>query len=452
MNKKTNKIIGIFLLQGDFVFFFISLYLALFLRGMPLPQEFRLLQLPFLHIFFICVFIFFIMDLYDISIVQNYILFLRDLLIFAVFASLCGFAYFYFQPQLELTPRAIIFLTILVFTAFSAIWRYMLFSFIGMQNFRKKVLFIGASRELKEILTEDNITYEFKGVYAEDHCSKELDHDIPVIKDVASLKKMAGDIEVAVFTSHTRKDREVIAKIFNTLPLNIKYMDFSTLYEEIKRKIPLFSVDDWWFLENVSRPRRRLNDIFTRIFELFFSAIGLTFTVILSPFIALLIKADSRGPILYRQKRLGKLEKPFWIYKFRTMDQDAESNGPQWSAPGDNRVTRTGKILRKLHLDELPQFYNILKGDISFVGPRPERPYFIEKLKEEIPYYDIRHLEKPGLTGWAQLYYPASSSVEEAKEKFKYELYYIKNRSFLFDMVILLKTLRSILHLGKRFN
>ncbi len=389
MSKTTNKIIGIFLLQGDFVFFYISLYLALLLRGMPLPQEFRLLQQPFLHIFFICVFIFFIMDLYDISIVRNYLLFLRDLVVFAVFASLCGFAYFYFQPQLELTPRAILFLTILNFAVFSAVWRYLLFSFIGLQNFRKKVLFIGTSAELNEILDENNRTYEFTGVYDEDPEQKELSHEIPVIRDLSSLKKLAKDIEVAVFTSHTKKDKQIIAKIFNTLPLNINYMDFSTLYEEIKRKIPLFSVDDWWFLENVSRPKRRLNDIITRTFELFFSFLGLTFTIILAPFIALLIKIDSRGPVLYRQERLGKLEKPFWIYKFRTMNQDAESDGPKWCTPGDTRVTRVGKILRKLHLDELPQFYNILKGDISFVGTRPERPYFVEQLKKEIPYYDI---------------------------------------------------------------
>ncbi len=166
----------------------------------------------------------------------------------------------------------------------------------------------------------------------------------------------------------------------------------------------------------------------------------------LIPIIAILIKLDSHGPVFLKQKRIGEKEKIFTLFKFRTMREDAEKEtGVVWTQKDDPRITRVGKFLRKTRLDEIPQICNILKGNMSFVGPRPERPEFVDKLKEKIPYYSERHFVKPGLTGWAQVRYRYGSSVEDAIEKLRYDLFYIKHISILFDLLIILETSKVVL-------
>ena len=160
---------------------------------------------------------------------------------------------------------------------------------------------------------------------------------------------------------------------------------------------------------------------------------------------AIVIKLDSPGPIFYLQERVGKGGEGFKILKFRSMRTDAEKDGPVWAKESDHRVTRIGRIIRKLRIDELPQFINVLQGEMSFIGPRPERPEFVRLLEREIPYYSQRHLIKPGLTGWAQIRYPYGASIEDAKEKLQYDLYYIKNLSPLLDLIILFETIRIVI-------
>ena len=161
---------------------------------------------------------------------------------------------------------------------------------------------------------------------------------------------------------------------------------------------------------------------------------------------ALAVRLDSRGPIFYRQTRIGLGGEPYEIVKFRSMVQDAEQNGKaQWAVKRDPRITRIGAILRKSRLDELPQAFNVLSGEMSFVGPRPERPEFVAQLAEQIPYYNERHRVKPGITGWAQINYPYGASVEDARKKLKYDLYYVKNKSLVFDLLTMLQTVRIIL-------
>jgi exopolysaccharide biosynthesis polyprenyl glycosylphosphotransferase len=180
--------------------------------------------------------------------------------------------------------------------------------------------------------------------------------------------------------------------------------------------------------------------------DIAFATVGIILSFILFPFIALAIVLDSPGPVFFRQERVGKNEKFFTLYKFRTMRVDAESGtGAVWAQKNDPRVTRLGEFLRKSRIDELPQFFNILKGDMSLVGPRPERPEFVEKLKIIIPYYSERHVVRPGVTGWAQVRYPYGASVEDALEKLRYDLYYIKYISPLFDFMIILDTIKVVL-------
>ncbi|MCX5834893.1 MAG: TIGR03013 family PEP-CTERM/XrtA system glycosyltransferase [Deltaproteobacteria bacterium] len=186
---------------------------------------------------------------------------------------------------------------------------------------------------------------------------------------------------------------------------------------------------------------KRVSDIISALFGLLF--LGPIFTLI-----AMAIKLDSKGPVFYRQDRVGRDGRVFSLIKFRSMVVDAEKDGPIWAVLDDQRCTRVGKIIRKLRLDEIPQLINVLKGEMSIVGPRPERPFFVKKLENEIPFYYHRHLVKPGVTGWAQIYYPYGATIEDAIEKLKYDLYYVKNMSPVMDLRIVSETVKIVL-LGK---
>ncbi len=185
-----------------------------------------------------------------------------------------------------------------------------------------------------------------------------------------------------------------------------------------------------------------------RYFDVVASAAGLILSFPFCLLIALVIKLDSKGPVLYRQERVGEDGKTFDLLKFRSMHIDAEEDGPVWAGSNDERVTGVGRMIRKLRLDEVPQMVNVLRGEMSFVGPRPERPFFIEQLGKEIPFYFQRHVVKPGITGWAQIRYPYGASREDTLEKLKYDLYYVKHMSLFFDLMIILETAKIVL-LGK---
>jgi lipopolysaccharide/colanic/teichoic acid biosynthesis glycosyltransferase len=208
------------------------------------------------------------------------------------------------------------------------------------------------------------------------------------------------------------------------------------------KKIILENIDENWFNFSSSKKRDRVYLFLKRKIDIILGLIGFIIFIIFLPFVALLIKIESRGNIIYRQERFGKDRKVFLLYKFRTMYESKDNSEKTWREKDDNNITRIGKILRRSHLDELPQAINILRGDISFVGPRPEWTELAKKFEQEIPFYKQRYLLNPGLIGWAQINYPASRSIEEAKEKFEYDLYYIKNQSLFLDLEIILKMVR----------
>jgi len=213
--------------------------------------------------------------------------------------------------------------------------------------------------------------------------------------------------------------------------------------EENTYRVKLEEVDEKLIREYVEQ-KGKLDESLERLLDILFGLVGLVLLSFLFLFAALAIKLTSPGPIFYTQKRVGKNGLPFTLYKFRTMVQDAEKEGPQWAKEKDTRITSVGRILRFTHLDELPQAINLLRGDISLVGPRPERPEFVQILEKEIPHYNLRHLVKPGIFGWAQLNLPYGDSVEDAAEKLKYDLYYIKHRSIFFDLLIVLRSIKII--------
>jgi exopolysaccharide biosynthesis polyprenyl glycosylphosphotransferase len=220
------------------------------------------------------------------------------------------------------------------------------------------------------------------------------------------------------------------------------------LYERITGRVPVEHVNqNWVVVFPIGGPS--VFDVYPllkRVMDIILALIGLAIFLLMLPFIALAIKLDSSGPIFYMQERTGKAGKPFRVIKLRTMVQDAEKrSGPLWAAKGDPRITTVGRFLRKSRLDEVPQIINVLRGEMSMVGPRPERPKFVEMLSEEIPFYNTRHVIRPGVTGWAQVKYRYGSSTYDSMVKLQYDLYYIRHRSLLLDLLILIRTVRKML-------
>lgn len=253
-------------------------------------------------------------------------------------------------------------------------------------------------------------------------------------------------LERQVFDQH----RDLFEQLLQSRVEGHTVLDLTAFYERYWMKIPVQVIAPEWLVQadGFSLFQTPAGLKFKRLFDLFLSFLLLILTFPLMLLAALAIRLESRGPILFRQIRTGRNGEPFTIYKFRSMRVDAEKDGAQWAKVGDTRITRVGNFLRKSRIDELPQILNVLRGDMSFIGPRPERPEFNETLEKEIPYYQLRHLVNPGITGWAQILYPYGASVEDAWEKLQYDLYYIKNYSFWLDVRIALKTAR-IMILGR---
>jgi sugar transferase (PEP-CTERM system associated) len=226
----------------------------------------------------------------------------------------------------------------------------------------------------------------------------------------------------------------------------VDIVDAVTFYEEMTGKLLIENIQPSWFLYSDGFRVTTFLRFYKRIFDVMLSLSGILIALPAWPIVALLVRFDSPGPIFFKQIRVGERENLFKVYKFRTMRQDAEKEtGAVWAAEDDPRITKVGKFLRKTRLDEIPQLYNVLKGDMSFVGPRPERPEFVDRLNRNIPYYSKRHSMKPGVTGWAQVCYPYGASDEDALEKLRYDLYYIKNYSLLLDFLIILETVKVVL-------
>jgi sugar transferase (PEP-CTERM system associated) len=226
----------------------------------------------------------------------------------------------------------------------------------------------------------------------------------------------------------------------------VRITELSTFFERERGQVRLDSLNASWLILGEGFNNNSLRDVVKRGFDLLASGILLLATSPIIAVTALLIKLDSTGPLFYRQERVGEGGRTFAVTKFRSMRVDAEVAGkPMWATANDDRTTRVGRVIRKLRIDELPQIFNVFKGDMSFVGPRPERPFFVQQLAQEIPYYEARHSIKPGITGWAQVRYPYGASVEDAKEKLQYDLYYVKNHSLFLDIMILIDTVQVVL-------
>ena len=238
------------------------------------------------------------------------------------------------------------------------------------------------------------------------------------------------------FTENLLLDPKLVDKLLQYKLTGLQYYNYLEFYETYENKLPVSHLSPKWFLQNTGFEiyHNNFNLKTKRLLDLIFALLIGAMTAPLMLISALIVKLESKGPIFFIQERIGEGNRKFNIVKFRSMTTDAEKDGPKWASKNDNRVTRWGKIMRATRIDELPQLWNVLRGEMSFVGPRPEREFFIQQLEKEIPYYNLRHTVKPGLTGWAQVMYPYGASVEDAYRKLQYDLYYIKHHDILFDM------------------
>ena len=430
-----------FLLLGDIVALYAALFLALIIRyGSGFYDEFVYAHAaPFTIIFIPWLLVFYVAGLYDLRRLRNNLDFFKTLALSLVTNAILAVLLFYLIPIFGITPKTNLFIFIVVFAVWEIWWRRFFNRVTESSEAPNRVLLIGSGAAVVEIeasIKENpQLGYAIVARLREESASEmpSILHDM-VTKDRANLIVVPRELK--------RKDT-LAPTLYQLFGQGTSIIDLDNFYEIVMRKVPLADVEETWFLENIESAAK-FYDQFKRALEFLLAVIV---GIILSPIlilIAVIVRITSRGPAIYSQTRVGTHASEFILYKFRTMRQDAERGGAQWATPGDTRVTRFGKFLRKSHLDELPQLWNILKGNISFVGPRPERPEFVAKLKTEIPFYDVRLLVKPGLTGWAQIHYRADLTHEDVKQKLQYDVYYLKNRSPILDLAIILKTIKSI--------
>lgn len=429
---------------GDLVFLYASLLLALYIRYGALWRD-KLIEshlLPFTIIFVIWLIVFYIAGLYDLRRLRNNLEFLKILgFTLAVNAGL-AIIFFYLIPIFGITPKTNLFIFMGIFALVSVFWRRSFNGWTALSQPLANIALVGESKSMGELsdLLEKNPQFGFKvKCWIKNSDLSETNSDDKLAEEI----KKSG-VELVIAARELKRDERISKILYGLFSGGMEVQDLPSFYEEIFGKVPVNELSEEWFLEHTAN-HRRFYDGLKRAFEIIFSVF---MAAILSPIlllIALMVKITSRGPIIYSQTRVGKNGNNFTLFKFRSMRVDAEKNGVQWAASKhDPRSTVIGGILRTSHLDELPQLWNITRGDISFVGPRPERPEFVGKLRESVPYYEVRLLVKPGVTGWAQLHHRSDQTIEDVAEKLKYDIYYIKNRSIVIDFAIIIKTLKTL--------
>jgi len=426
------------LVVGDIILMYGALALALLIRYGTINQFLIDAHLgPFTVVFVLWVAICYIVGLYDLTGIKSKIHVIEQGVTTVGSGTVLAIVLFYLIPYFSISPKRNLALFALLFLFLLIGWR-LLFMRISRAP-QRRVLIMGSGTDVETF--ETFLLHAPQLGYKVVFQIKQLENATPQsIRDI--IKE--NQANTVVITRDVEKIANLYDELLDHLRHGVEIVDITSAYETLLKKVPVAQLKEFWVLTNFSR-KRGVYETVKRPLEF---VIALALFVILLPLLIIiwaLVKLSSQGPGIYTQVRVGKNETRFSIFKFRTMRVDAEKNGVAWARPDDPRVTMLGRFLRFSHLDELPQLWNIIRGDISFVGPRPERPEFIQGLKEKIPYYDVRHIIKPGVTGWAQVNFRYGSSIEDAQEKLQYDLYYAKHRSLTLDFLILLKTLKMFL-------
>ncbi len=317
---------------------------------------------------------------------------------------------------------------------------------------RRKVLVYGTGAKAQAVgqsLRKASSSAELCGYFASPNEREHLVTNWGTLQPGQSLTEVVaekGVHEIVIALSERRGGSMPMRELLDCKLAGVRVTDIATYFEQNLGQIRLDAVSAGWLIFGEGFDQGFLRTTIKRLFDIAGAVVLILLALPIMLVTALIIKLESSGPILYKQERVGLNNKPFNVVKFRSMRTDAEKDGiPRWATAGDSRVTRVGKVIRKLRIDELPQLFSVLNGDMSLVGPRPERAFFVEKLTQEIPFYAVRHSVKPGVTGWAQVRYQYGSTVEDTAEKLQYDLYYVKNHSLFLDLVVIFETVGVVL-------
>ncbi|HMD33860.1 MAG TPA: TIGR03013 family XrtA/PEP-CTERM system glycosyltransferase [Vicinamibacterales bacterium] len=398
----------------------------------------------------LCQLCFYYNDLYDLTVVQSR----RELVIRLLQAT--GAAAMVLAVACVAVPSMTLdagtFVTALgVFVVAVLTWRAVFSHVASAPHLEERVLIVGTGSTARmlaqQIGTQHDFAYHLVG-FVEDNEDGTVVRRHDILGHAADLDRIIHShrVDRIVVGLSDRRGRLPIDQLLHAKLSGVRVEDATTTYERLTGKILVDDLKPSWLIFSDGFRASRVTRSIKRMLDLALSILGCALAAPLMAFTALAVKLDSKGPALYSQERVGENGRTFTLYKFRSMRTDAEQAGrPVWARDKDDRVTRVGRFIRLTRLDELPQLWNVLKGDMSFVGPRPERPFFVEQLAREIPFYMERHAVKPGVTGWAQVKYRYGSSIEDAMEKLRYDLYYIKHLSVFFDLTIVLDTVKVIL-------
>ena len=418
---------------GDILVFFLSMLIVLYGRygNSEFTAQFSVHKTPFIIVLILWLIIFYISNLYTYKAFHNILEITKRLTTTLVISFFITITIFYiFSRFFYLTPKANLVMFTITFGILDIIWRYLLMKVFIRKTNSSNVLMLASSPLVKTVT--DHINNHPQLGYSI-HLFNPNENNL-----IQTIKK--NNITTIIIDGQSLKNEVTAKTLYRLLPKQIEIIMFTDFYESLFGCIPLSEIEEEWFIREIT-DNKNIYESVKRLVEIISVIITAPITIPIMIITGFFVAITSRGPIIYKQERMGKNNRPFILYKFRTMKIDQA--GPLWTEENDTRITFIGKFLRHTHLDEVPQLVNVLKGDISVVGPRPERTKLV-KLYEQIPYYEIRHIIKPGIIGWAQLNYKPSASLEEAEKKFQFDLYYLKNRSFILDLFILIKTINKV--------
>jgi sugar transferase (PEP-CTERM system associated) len=401
---------------------------------------------------FFCLAAFYLFDLYDFLVMHDR----RELVLRLVQAL--GLAWialafsFYAFPGLML-GRGISLIALPLALGLMVSWRVSIHWFLGHPDFGERILIVGSGNlavELaREVLNRPDAGYRIAGFVGTDAelLGKSLINPrvIGLTEQLDEVVKRENIDRIVVAMGERRGQLPTDKLLQLSLAGEVNIEEGAAFYERLTGRVSLNMLRPSWLIFTGRGRQAKISELSRIVVHWLVALLGAILSLPLVVLTAVLIKLESRGPIFYKQERIGKNGRTFVLTKFRSMRVDAEQDGPVWASKGDARTTRVGRIIRKMRVDEIPQFWNILKGEMSFVGPRPERPHFVAQLAQEIPFYEQRHLIAPGLTGWAQIKYPYGASTEDARQKLQYDLFYIKNQGLILDAIILFETVKIIL-------
>lgn len=391
-----------------------------------------------------------IFEMYSLKVADDYFAIFRSIVVTAFLTTALYIFTPYISPELPLNRLQIVYLFLAIMAPLM-LWRIIYIVFVFSPKYFKTLLIIGDASEVKSLLNfikKKAATNQVVGCISTENCN-EMDIEYYDLASANIEEILAEQVisEIVVAEYNANKYKHIHKQLIHLFEHGEVIISSKKFKEREAAMIPEMSFNDPFYdvMTFSSNHQNRLYLVFLRILDIVISLLGVFFMTLMLPFFIVGNAVGNRGSLFYFQTRVGAKGEKFEIIKLRTMVKDAEKNGAEWAKKNDTRVTKFGKFLRLTRLDEVPQFLNIIKGDMSLIGPRPERPEFVWDLQNKLPFYAIRHVIKPGLTGWAQVMHPYANSIEDQELKLRYDLFYIKRRNLLLDFKIIVKTITTVL-------